>query len=148
MIELDAMTKLAELTEFDVMFEKIVFRLAGLWGVLTLTPLYFMLDRIGKQYPPSITHPDFYYGFVGLALAWQAAFLMIASDPIRFRPFMIAAILEKFIYVISLSALYTQGRLQGGQLAVTAPDFALGILFIAAYLKASEVPELSRWTLR
>jgi len=73
---------------------------------------------------------------------------VIASDPIRFRPFMIAAILEKFIYVISVSALYAQGRLQDGQLALTGPDFALGILFIAAYLKTSEVPELSRWTPR
>jgi len=56
------------------MFAKIIFRIAGLWGVLTLTPLYLMFDRIGSQYPPAITHPDFYYGFVGLALAWQAAF--------------------------------------------------------------------------
>jgi len=142
------MTELDEMTELDVMFAKIIFRIAGVWGVLTLTPLYLMFDRIGDRYPPAITHPDFYYGFVGLALTWQAAFLVIARDPIRFRPFMIAAILEKFIYVISVSALYAQGRLQGGQLAVTGPDFALGILFIAAYLKTSAVPELSRWTLR
>ena len=125
------------MTELDVMFAKIIFRIAGAWGVLTLTPLYLMFDRIGSQYPPAITHPDFYYGFVGLALAWQAAFLVIASDPIRFRPFMIAAILEKFIYVISVSALYAQGRLQDGQLALIGPDLALGILFIAAYLKTS-----------
>ena len=142
------MTELDEMTELDVMFAKIVFRSAGLWGVLTLAPLYFMLDRIGNQYPPAITHPDFYYGFVGVALAWQAAFLVISSDPVRFRPFMIAAILEKFLYVMSVSTLYAQGRLEGGQLAVAAPDFALGILFIAAFLKTSALPELSRWTLR
>ena len=130
------------------MFAKLVFRVAGLWGVVFLTPLYFMLDRIGNQYPPAITHPDFYYGFLGVGLAWQAAFLVIASDPIRFRPLMLAAILEKFIYVLSVSTLYTQGRVQGGQLAVVGPDFALGILFIAAYLKTSEVAELSRWTPR
>ena len=125
------------------MFAKIVFRVAGLWGVVTLAPLYFMLDRIGNQYPPAITHPDFYYGFIGVGLAWQAAFLVIASDPIRFHPFMIAAILEKFIYVMSVTALYAQGRLQGGQLAVAGPDFALGFLFIAAFLKTSAVPEYS-----
>ena len=118
-------------------FAKIVFRIAGLWGVLTLTPLYFMLDRIGSEYPPAITHPDFYFGFVGVALAWQAAFLVIASDPIRFRPFMVAAILEKFIYVISVGALYAQGRLQGNQLALAGPDFALGILFVAAFVETS-----------
>ena len=83
-----------------------------------------------------------------MGLAWQAALLVISSDPIRFRPFMIAAILEKFIYVMSVTALYAQGRVQGGQLAVAGPDFALGILFIAAFLKTSAVPEYSRWTLR
>src|SRR6185369_24928 len=134
------MTELDEMTELHVIFSKIVFRIAGLLGVVTLTPLYFMLDRIGSKYPPAITHPDFYYGFIGVALAWQAAFLMIASDPVRFRPFMMAAVLEKFIYVMSVSALYAQGRLQGGQLAVAGPDFALGILFIAAFLKTAEAP--------
>src|SRR5580765_2407708 len=130
MIEFDEMTELDGMTELDMMFAKIVFRMAGLWGVVTLAPLYFMLDRIGNQYLPAITHPDFYYGFIGVALAWQAAFLVIARDPLRFRPLMIAAILEKFIYVMSVGALYAQARLQTGQLAVAEPDFALGILFI------------------
>jgi hypothetical protein len=136
------------MTELDVIFARIVFRVAGLLGVVTLTPLYFMLDRIGSHYPPAITHPDFYYGFIGVGLAWQAAFLMIASDPVRFRPFMIAAILEKFIYVMSVGALYAQGQLQGSQLAAAGPDFALGILFIAAFLKTAAVSEPSGWTLR
>ena len=125
------------MTKPDSMFAKIVFRVAGLWGVVTLTPLYLMFDRIGRQYPPAITHPDFYFGFVGLGLAWQVAFLVIASDPIRFRPLMLAAILEKFIYVMSVSVLYAQGRLYGSQLALAGPDFALGILFIAAFIETS-----------
>jgi hypothetical protein len=52
-------------------FAKIVFWGAGIWGVLVLTPLYFMYDLIGRQEPPPITHPGFYYGFAGVALAWQ-----------------------------------------------------------------------------
>jgi hypothetical protein len=131
------MTGPDEMTELDVMFAKSVFRIAGLWGLIFLTPLYFMLDRIGSQYPPAITHPDFYYGFIGVGLAWQAAFLVIASDPIRFRPLMVAAILEKFIYVISVSALYAQGRVHGSQLSLAGPDLALGILFIAAFIETS-----------
>ena len=118
-------------------FAKIVFRIAGLWGLTELTPLYFLFDLVGRRYPPAITHPDFYYGFVGVGLVWQVAFLMIASDPIRFRPMMLPAMLEKFIYVISLCVLYEQQRLQGGQLIVVAPDLALGILFVAAFLKTS-----------
>ena len=46
-------------------FAKIVFWIAGIWGVLTLTPLYFMFDLIGRKDPPPITHPAFFYGFVG-----------------------------------------------------------------------------------
>ena len=118
-------------------FAKNVFRIAGVWGVAILTPMYFMFDWIGSQYPPAIGHPDFYYGFIGLALACQSVFLVIASDPVRYRPMMVAAILEKFVYVITLSALYAQGLLQAGQLAAAVPDFVLGTLFIAAFLRTS-----------
>ena len=51
---------------------KIVFWSAGIWGILVLTPLYFIFDLIGRQDPPPITHPGFYYGFVGTALAWRS----------------------------------------------------------------------------
>ena len=60
---------------------------------------------------------------------------MIATDPVRFRPLMAVAIFEKFSYVITLVALYAQGRLQGGQIAPALPDFVLGSLFIAGFLK-------------
>jgi hypothetical protein len=50
-------------------FAKIVFACAAVWGFLALTPLYFLFAMIGRQDPPAITHPDFYYGFVGVALA-------------------------------------------------------------------------------
>jgi hypothetical protein len=72
-------------------FASIVFLIAGVWGMLVLTPLYFMFDFVGRQYPPPVTHPDFYYGFIGVALAWQAAFLVIARDPVRLRPMMVPA---------------------------------------------------------
>ncbi len=122
-------------------FARNVFLIAGLWGVLVLTPLYFMFDRIGAQYPPAITHPDFYYGFVGVGLAWQAAFLVIASDPFRFRPMMLAAMFEKFSYVLTLSVLYAQGRLSAAQAVVIMPDLVLGILFVVAFLKTSRARE-------
>jgi hypothetical protein len=37
-------------------FAKIIFRVAGIWGLLTLTPLYFIFDLIGQKDPrPSPT---------------------------------------------------------------------------------------------
>ena len=53
---------------------KIVFWIAGAWGVLALTPLYFMFDTIGRQAPPALTHPQFYCGFLGVTLAGRLYF--------------------------------------------------------------------------
>jgi hypothetical protein len=119
-------------------FAKGVFFAAGIWGLLVIAPLYFMYDVIGRAYPPGVTHPDFYYGFLIVTVAWQVAFLVIATDPVRFRPFMIAAAVEKFGYMATLSTLFVQGRAQAGQLAVVSPDVVLGILFVAAFVKTPD----------
>jgi hypothetical protein len=119
-------------------FAKAVFTGAGVWGLLILVPLYFTFDLVGREYPPPITHPDLYYGFIGLGIAWQIGFLVIGRDPARFRPMMIPAVLEKFIFVLSQGALYMQGRVSVGQLAVAGPDFILGILFIVSFFKLAD----------
>jgi hypothetical protein len=116
-------------------FAKVVFTGAGIWGLIVLTPFYFMFDAIGRSYPPPITHPDFYFGFIGLGLSWQIAFLIIGRDPARFKPMLIPAVCEKAFYVISLFVLYQSGRIQLAQLAVGAPDLILGCLFVAAAYK-------------
>ena len=116
-------------------FAKIVFAIAGIWGILILTPLYFIFDLIGRQDPPPITHPAFYYGFVAVALAWQIAFLIIARDPVRLRPLMVAAVLEKFGYGGTFIVLYLQSRLTRGDLALGCIDLLFGVLFVAAFFK-------------
>ena len=95
-------------------FARVVFWFAGVWVFLILTPLYFLFDTIGRQTPPPLTHPGFYYGFVGLGLSWQLAFLIIGTDPARYRPMMIAAILEKFLYGVALIVLYLLGHIGPG----------------------------------
>lgn len=112
---------------------RVVFALAGAWGFLVLTPLWFLVDRVGERYPPPITHADFYYGFVGVTLAWQVVFLTIATDPVRYRPIMLAAVLEKLVFVATMVVLFAAGAIVAGQLAVAAPDLALGLLFVAAF---------------
>src|SRR5262249_30483990 len=124
-------------------FAKTVFRIAGIWGLIILVPLYFVYDSIGRQYPPPITHPDFYYGFLAVTVAWQVAFLVIASDPVRFRPLMVPTMLEKFIYVGTMLALYAKGQLQFGQFAVAIPDLVLGSLFVVAFLKTASSGSLA-----
>jgi hypothetical protein len=116
-------------------FAKIVFWLAAIWGFLIITPLYFMFNLIGEKDPPAITHPGFFYGFVGVALVWQIAFIFIARDPIRFRPVMIPAILEKLVYSIPVIILVLQKRTHPGDLVFAAIDLSLGVLFFLAYLR-------------
>jgi len=122
-------------------FAKIVFWLAAIWGFLIITPLYFMFALISKNDPPPITHPGFFYGFVGVAMVWQLAFILIARDPIRFRPMMIPAILEKLVYSIPVIILVLQKRMHPADLVFSATDLLLGVLFLIAYLRtARSVP--------
>lgn len=114
-------------------FTKVLFIIAGIWGVLVLTPLYFMFNMIGRQDPPAITHPAFYYGFVGTALAWQVAFFLIAANPVRYRALMIPSIIEKYAYSIAGLVLYFQARMRASDLVFVAADFCFGGLFLIAF---------------
>ena len=116
-------------------FARRVFTAAGVWGLAVLMPLYFSFDAIGRLYPPPITHPDFFYGFVGVALVWQLVFLLIGRDPVGLRVMMIPAMLEKFIYVSTLSVLYARGHLSSDQFIFVVPDLLLGALFAVAFAK-------------
>ena len=121
-------------------FARWVFRLAGAFGVLILLPLYFLEEQIGRDQPPPITHPEFFYGFAGVALAWQVAFLIISLDPPRYRLLMLPAIIEKFSFAGAVFVLFTLGRVAPTMLAAGLFDFILGVLFVAAYLKCPRSP--------
>ena len=116
-------------------FAKIVFWIAAISGFFTITPLYFMFELIGEKDPPPITHPAFFYGFVGVALVWQITFAIIARDPVRFRTIMIPAVLEKLVYSIPVIVLVLQKRTRPADLLFAAIDLSLGVLFVIAYLR-------------
>jgi hypothetical protein len=119
----------------SVKFARIAFALAGIWGIVVLTPLFFLHDISGRAYPPPADYPHFFYGFLAVAMAWQIAFLIIASDPVRFRLLMIPAILEKFPYVVIAAVLHGRGRISMDDASTAVPDLILGILFVIAFLK-------------
>jgi hypothetical protein len=116
-------------------FAQRVFAAAGVWGLLVLSPLYFLNDKIGRENPPAITHPEFFYGFIAVGLAWQVAFLVIASDPVRYRLLMVPAMLEKFGYVATVLVLFAQGRLPSSALVFAGTDFFLGVLFVVSFFR-------------
>jgi hypothetical protein len=121
-------------------FAQIVFWAAGIWGVLVLTPLFFIFNMIGRNDPPPITHPGFYYGFATVGLTFQIVFMVIASDPIRFRLMMIPSVIEKFSYAMAVFALYLQQRISAGDLTFAAVDLLLGMLFLAAFFTTKAHP--------
>ena len=116
-------------------FAKVVFVGAGMWGIGVLTPLYWLVDVSGRRYGVPTEYPQFYYGFLSVAMAWQIAFLIIGSNPTRFRVLMIPAILEKLGYVVPLAVLYQQARVTWADAQAAVPDFALGILMMLAFVK-------------
>jgi hypothetical protein len=110
-----------------------VFLVAGIYGLVVLLPQYFLEARTGRDFPPAITHPEYYYGFIGVAVAWQVVFLLISRDPIRYRPIMIAAVLEKAAFGFGAIVLFTLDRLSAQMLVAGLLDLLLGVFFIVAY---------------
>src|SRR5262245_7884440 len=92
-------------------FAKRVFLVAGVYGLIVLLPQYFLEEKNGRDFPPAITHSEYYYGFLGVAVAWQIAFLIVSRDPARYRAIMIPAIVEKAGFGITAVALFVLGRL-------------------------------------
>ena len=119
-------------------FAKLVFLVAGVYGLIVLVPQYFFEARTGHDYPPPITHPEYYYGFIGLAVVWQFAFLVISRDPVRYRPLMIPAILEKACFAIPAVVLLMQQRIPSLIFGFAMFDVVLGVLFLIAYVKTGE----------
>ena len=116
-------------------FARRVFFWAAIYGFLALIPQYLLEGRNGRDYPPAITHPEYYYGFLGVALAWQVAFLLVSKDPVRFRPLMLPAMLEKAGFGVAAVALYLGNRLALPMFGAGIIDLGLGGLFLLAYLK-------------
>ena len=61
------------------------------YGIAVLVPQ----DFVELGLPALMERPEHYYGFIGVALAWQFVFLIVASDVMRYRPLMLAGVLDK-----------------------------------------------------
>jgi hypothetical protein len=116
-------------------FARVVFPVAGIYGLIVLAPRYFLEAKTGRDFPPPITHPEFYYGFIGVTIGWQVLFLFLSTDPTRYRPLMIPAVLEKASFAIAIAVLFLLHRVPSLMLAPAAADLILGVLFTASYVK-------------
>jgi hypothetical protein len=117
------------------LFAKRSFLWAAVYGIAGLLPLYFLEERIGIMFPPAITHPEHFYGFVGFALAWQVAFVLIAREPMRLRPLMPVAALEKALFGGAALGLLAAGRVAPALAGAAVVDLLLAALFLVAFAK-------------
>ncbi len=116
-------------------FAKSIFLLAGIAGILLVAPVYFLERWAAEIDPPAINHPQYFYGFVGIVLAWQFVYLLLASDPIRFRPLMLMGALGKASFAIAVVVLYVAGRVAPLWLGLATFDGVFVILFLVAYAR-------------
>ena len=114
-------------------FARRIFLVAGVYGLVTLFPLYFLEARLARDFPPPVSHPEQYYGFVGLALTWQLVFLVIAHDVARYRLLMLPAVLEKLSFGVAAVALFVLGRVAEPVALAGAIDLVFALLFALAY---------------
>lgn len=101
------------------------FRGAALFGVVALVPTYFIAP------PPGAALAQ--YGFAGVALAFQIVFWIIAGDPVRFRPMMLASVAEKASFVLPGALLAARGAVPPAVLVAGAIDLLLGVGFLIAW---------------
>jgi hypothetical protein len=116
-------------------FAKRVFQIAGIWGLFILSIAYagYLLGLEGATVDTA--RPEIVHGFFLVTLAWQVAFLLIATDPLRYRPLMLVAMLEKFPFTLAVLVLYANGQVATTMLVLGLIDGVLGALFVAAYLR-------------
>lgn len=119
-------------------FARRVFTIAAFYGIVVLLPQYLVETGLGPALPAPLQRPEYFYGFVGVALAWQVVFLVIASDVRRYRLLMLPAILEKLAFGVPALLLYAKGRLALDMLGAGLLDLLLGALFAMAFLATRE----------
>jgi hypothetical protein len=114
-------------------FARRVFYFAGVFGIFVIAPQYLLEGFIGREFPPPITHPEHFYGFVGVGFVWQLMFLLIATDPVRYRPAMPVAVLEKLAFAVPCVVLYLQSRVVLHVLLAGLFDLMLALCFAISY---------------
>jgi hypothetical protein len=116
-------------------FARRVYLVAAIYGFIVLVPQYFLEASL----VPPTTHPEQFYGFIGLALVWQFVFVMISRDVHRYRALMPVTVLEKLAFGLPALILYLQGRVPAPVLVVGIIDLLLGTLFVIAYVTTRPV---------
>ena len=131
-------------------FPRIVYTAAGVYGLFVMLPQYWMEARIGRDTPPAITHAEYFYGFIGVVVAWQLAFLRIARDPELHRAIIPITVVEKLAFGLPALILYAQHRLESSVLAFGILDLVWAVMFTMCGLttspRGSRMARVATWS--
>ena len=119
-------------------FARLVFRIAGIYGVVVLLPQYLLETGVGPAPSAPLQRPEHFYGFIGVALAWQLVFLVISRDVHRYRLLMLPAIVEKLSFGVPVWLLFAKGRVGADVLTFGSIDLVLSALFALAYRRTRD----------
>ena len=111
-----------------------LFLFAGIYGIVVVAPLLFLEKRLSETQPPAITHPEWYYGFIWVTLAWQIVYLMLSRDALRFRPMIVPAVVGKVGFALSVFMLIAQERSSAMNAVLPMIDLVLAVLFVWAFV--------------
>lgn len=108
-------------------FARWSFRCAGIYGLLVLLPLYAQAPLNGASL--------WMFGFAGAAGATQLAYLLIGSDPLRYRMVIPIGIVSKLSFFTPVALLYERGEVAGMMLGFALADLALALLFAVNFFR-------------
>jgi hypothetical protein len=111
------------------------FGVAAIYGLLTIIPLFFNEQKLGIEYPPLITHAEYFYSFAAVTLVWQIVFICIALNPLKYRPVMPFCVMEKLCLVPTFIILFPQGRFPALWIPLLMIDIVFGAGFLVAFIK-------------
>jgi hypothetical protein len=109
-----------------------LFRGAAIYGLIVLLPLYFLEKSVATP-QELLVHPEYYYGFIGTASAFQLIYWTIGADPGRYRALMPIAVVAKLSFWIPCALLWLAGRTGQSAFLFSCVDLLLAIGFFTAW---------------
>ncbi|HTH81564.1 MAG TPA: hypothetical protein VL490_01440 [Mucilaginibacter sp.] len=109
-----------------------IFLISGVYGILMLLPQFFRENIFAP-----LTHPEFFYGFLIVTMGFQAIFLLIASNPARYRQAMLVCLIPKAGFVSTCYLLFIQNRLAKDMFITSFGDMLMLLLFCYSYIITS-----------
>jgi hypothetical protein len=119
-----------------------VFLIAGILDLLPVVPLAYAAISNGEAILPDVASMGlFFYVSVFQYVCWQMLYIVLARDPVRYRPMMIPAFLVEVTAPFNPAWLFLYGFRFWIPIAVV--DLVLAILFVVAFWLTGRDPNWS-----